>query len=474
MKQRPDCPKEETKESRCRCFNPSHIHSSFPDEFAFQAPIHYLRRSYTLKTRPVKLRSSVSRLSGEISVPASKSHTIRAVAIASIAQGVSIIKNPLMSDDAQSALSGAREIGASVELGTHWQIKGIGGAPGAACRYINVGNSGTSLRILTGLCALGEYPVTFDGDKSIRQRPMQPLLSALENLGATVVESGDGKCPFTICGPMQGGTTRVSGISSQFLTALLIACPLAPRDSEITVDNLNEKPYVEITLDWLRRLGIRFEQRGLDWFRVFGGQHYPAFERHVPADFSSATFPLCAAAITGSEILIKGLDFDDHQGDKAVFTYLSRMGMHFRHTNEGIVVSGGFLKGIDIDMNSTPDALPAMAVTACFAEGTTRLLNVPQARLKECDRIAAATRELRKMGAQIEELPDGMVIHHSPLHGTRVHGYDDHRMVMSLALAGMAADGETTVDTAESASVTYPTFVEDMRSLGADLTLLPS
>ena len=422
----------------------------------------------------MKLRSSASRLSGEISIPASKSHTIRAVAIASVAQGISVLKNPLMSDDAQSAISGAREIGASVELGAHWRIKGIGKAPGAGCRYIDVGNSGTSLRILTGLCALGEHPVTFDGDKSIRQRPMQPLLTALENLGATVVRSTDGKCPFTLLGPLKGGTTRVSGISSQFLTALLIACPLAPGDSEITVDNLNEKPYVEITLDWLQRLGIRFEHRGLDWFRVFGGQHYPAFERHLPADFSSATFPLCGAAITGSNILIKGLDFEDHQGDKAVFTYLQQMGMQFSHTAEGVIVAGGSLKGIDIDMNSTPDALPAMAVTACFAKGITRLLNVPQARLKECDRIAAATKELRKMGAHIEELPDGMVIHQSRLQGTEVHGYDDHRMVMSLAIAGMAAAGETIVDTAESAGVTYPTFVEDMRHLGADLTLLNS
>jgi 3-phosphoshikimate 1-carboxyvinyltransferase len=422
----------------------------------------------------VKLRSSASRLSGEIAVPASKSHTIRAVAIASVAQGLSVLRNPLMSDDARSAINGAREIGASVELGTQWQIRGIGGAPGVTCRHIDVGNSGTSLRILTGLCALGDHPVTFDGDKSIRQRPMQPLLSALENLGVTVVESNQGKCPFTIRGPLKGGTTRVNGISSQFLTALLIACPLAPGDSEITVDDLNEKPYVEITLDWLRRLDIRFEQRGLDWFRIFGGQRYPAFERHMPADFSSATFPLCAAAVTGSTILIKGLDFKDHQGDKAVFGYLEQMGVQFSHTAEGVRVAGGSLKGIDIDMNSTPDALPAMAVAACFAEGTTRLLNVPQARLKECDRIAAATRELRKMGARIEELPDGMVIRRSRLQGTEVHGYDDHRMVMSLAIAGMAAAGETIVDTAESAGVTYPAFVEDMSSLGANLTLLNS
>ncbi|MBN1143424.1 MAG: 3-phosphoshikimate 1-carboxyvinyltransferase [Bacteroidales bacterium] len=420
----------------------------------------------------MKLRSTRSVLSGSILIPASKSHTIRAVAIASVAKGVSVLRNPLMSDDARSALEGAKEMGASVNLGSNWVIEGIGGAPGQNCRHINVGNSGTSLRILTGLCALGEHTVSFDGDKSIRQRPMMPLLTALNNLGAEITESTDGKCPFTIRGPIRGGKTTINGVSSQFLTALLIACPLAPGDSEIIVENLNEKPYVEITLDWLRRLGIRFEQQGLDWFKIYGNQQYKAFEREMPADFSTAAFPLCAAAITGSELLIRGLDFNDHQGDKQVFNYFERMGMQVKHFDDGVLVKGAGLNGIDIDMNATPDALPAMAVAACFAKGTTRLLNVPQARLKECDRIAAMAKELSKLGARVEELPNGLIIHRSNLKGTEVHGYDDHRLVMALSIAGLAAEGETTVDTAEAASVTFPNFVHDMTGLGAQFTTL--
>ncbi len=418
----------------------------------------------------MKLKSTRSVLAGSTLIPASKSHTIRAISIAAVARGVSVLKNPLMSDDARSAIEGAKEMGASVDLGTNWIIEGIGGAPDQHCRHIDVGNSGTSLRILTGLCSLSEHPVSFDGDRSIRQRPMMPLLAALSNLGAEIVESTDGKCPFTIRGPIQGGKTTINGVSSQFLTALLLACPLAPGDSEIIVENLNEKPYVEITLDWLRQLGIRFEQQGLEWFKIYGKQHYTAFEREIPADFSTAAFPLCAAAITGSELLIRGLDFNDHQGDKEVFTYFERMGMQIRHLAEGVLVKGTGLTGIDIDMNATPDALPAMAVAACFAKGTTRLLNVPQARLKECDRIAAMAKELTKMGARIEELPDGLIIHRSNLKGAEVHGYDDHRMVMALSIAGLAAEGETTVDTAESASVTYPGFVNDMSLMGAQFT----
>jgi 3-phosphoshikimate 1-carboxyvinyltransferase len=420
----------------------------------------------------VKIKSNPSVLSGDILVPASKSHTIRAVAFAAVADGTSVIRNPLMSDDARSALSGAIEMGAAVTMGKDWIIRGTGGLLSPDCRRIDVGNSGTSLRILTALCSLSDHPVSFDGDKSIRQRPMQPLLSALEGLGARTLESAEGKCPFTISGPIKGGRTTVNGVSSQFLTALLIACPLASDDTEIHVENLNERPYVEITLDWLRRMGIIFENKGLDWFRIKGNQKYSAFDRSVPADFSTATFPLCAAAVTGSTLTIKGLDFTDHQGDKAVFEYFEKMGMDILIADSGVKVSGRKLKGIDIDMNATPDALPAMAVAGCFAEGTTRLLNVPQARLKECDRIAAMAKELSKMGADIEEMPDGLIIRQSKLTGTSVHGYDDHRLVMSLTIAGLAASGETIVDTAESASVTYPAFVDDMKRLGARFEVL--
>jgi 3-phosphoshikimate 1-carboxyvinyltransferase len=417
----------------------------------------------------VKLKVSKSDLKGEILIPASKSHTIRAVAMAGIAEGTSVLKNYLVSADAISCINGLKEFGAVVtENGKELTITGTGGLPRPSCKKIDVGNSGTSLRILTGLASLADFPIVFDGDKSIRSRPMTPLFSALEKLGA-VITSTDNKCPFTIKGPIKGGKTTVNGISSQFLTSLLFACPLAESDTEITVENLHERPYVEITLDWLRKLNIRFEKRELDWFLIPGGQKYKAFERSIPADFSSATFSACAAAITGSEILIKGLDFADHQGDKEIFNYLKNMGAKITHTPEGVIVKGGELKGIDINMNSTPDALPAIAMVGCFAKGTTRLLDVEQARLKECDRIAAVAAELTKMGGKVEELKDGLIIHQSSLTGTLVHGYDDHRMVMALAIAGFAAKGETIIDTAESVGVTYPSFVEDMKLMGANI-----
>jgi 3-phosphoshikimate 1-carboxyvinyltransferase len=388
-----------------------------------------------------------------------------------MAEGKSVLRNPLISSDTVSCINGIKEFGAVVDRNDNLIISGIRGLIRPECNKIDVGNSGTTLRVLTALAALASHPVSFNGDESIRKRPMINLLSALLNLGVEV-DSTDGRCPFTIKGPLKGGKTSVNGISSQFVTALLIACPLAGSNTEIYVENLHERPYLEMTIDWLRKQYIQFENKGLDWFKIYGGQKYKAFNMPVPADFSSATFSLCAAAITGSEVLIKGLDFSDHQGDKEVFKYIEKMGAQIKHTNEGVLVRGNRLKGIEIDMNATPDALPALAVAGCFAEGKTSLLNVAQARIKECDRISCMATELKKMKAEVQELEDGLIIRKSDLTGTTVSGYNDHRMVMALTIAGMASKGETIVDSAESVNITYPSFVEDMKKIGANIELI--
>ena len=419
----------------------------------------------------MRLKVYKSNLSGEILVPGSKSHSIRAFSLASVAKGTSKLSNVLLSADTVSCMDAVKKMGAQISVdGNNITVEGLGGGfPESSS--INVGNSGTTLRILTALSAVSGKTFSFDGDQSIRKRPMTPLFNALEKLGAKI-ESANEKCPFTIEGPIKGGETTVDGISSQFLTALLLATPLIDGDTIINVENLHERPYVEITLGWLRKLGVKFEHKGLDWFKIKGGQEYKGFDAQIPADFSSACFPLCAAAVTKSEILIKGLDFSDYQGDKMVFDYLERMGASIVKTEDGVLVSGKELTGIDIDMNATPDALPVMAVTGCFAKGTTRLLNVKQARLKECDRISAMYNELSKMGAKVEELEDGLIIHQSELKGASLHGYDDHRMVMSLSIAAMNSEGETIIDTAEAVEVTYPSFNQDFINLGANFEII--
>ena len=251
-----------------------------------------------------------------------------------------------------------------------------------------------------------------------------------------------------------------------------MCAPLAPEDTTIDVPLLNEKPYVGITLDWLERHGIALDyEADYSQFRVPGGQHYTVVDRRIPGDFSSATFFLAAGAMGENALRCAGLDMTDTQGDKAVVEYLRQMGALITVSDDAVEVrgagsAGGQLEGCDLDLNATPDALPMMAVLGCYATGTTRLLNCPQARLKETDRIAVMREELEKMGARIEELPDGLVIHQSDLRGTALNGHDDHRVVMALAIAASGAKGETIIHGSEAADVTYPGFADALRSVG--------
>ena len=417
------------------------------------------------------LQVKKSKLSGRVAVPGSKSHTIRAVAAALLASGKSVLRSPLASADTLSTLNAAAALGAKVEkFADRWEIAGAGGNLRDPGSVIDMGNSGTGLRMLSALCANCGFPVTFDGDASLRTRPMKNLAAALRELGATV--SAD-FCPLTVQGPLKGGHAEVEAVSSQFLSALLFALPLAPENSELTVTLLNEAPYVGITLDWLERCGVGFSaSRDYRHFVIPGRQTYRAFDAAIPADFSTACFPLGAAVATGSKLEIANLDFNDPQGDKAVFDHFAAMGAKIERGSLFTAVSrGDRFTGREIDLNSTPDALPVMAACACFASGTTRLVNVPQARIKETDRIACMTAELRKMGAAVEELPDGMVITGGPLHGAELDSHDDHRIAMALAVAAMGADTPSRILHAESVGVTYPGFVADFVRLGAAMHL---
>lgn len=422
----------------------------------------------------MKLCVQKSNLNGDVAIPGSKSHTIRAVAIAALAEGDSRIRRPLYSSDAESAVQSYRLLGAEIDTSDPeaWWVRGTGGKIVDPGQTIDVGNSGTTLRLALGSAALGTtgQTLTFTGDEQIQSRPIGPLLEALGNLGANCHSvQNNGKAPVAISGGLTGGATELMAPTSQYLSSLLLCCPLAPQDSEITVTLLNEPGYVQMTLDWLDRQEIRYQSRGYDYFEIPGGQKYKAFDLPVPADFSSATFFLCGAALCGGQVTVQGLDFTDSQPDKAVVDYLKTMGAVIEHTDKGVVVKGSRLHGAEIDMNATPDALPAMAVTAALAEGTTRLINVPQARNKETDRIKCMAEELTKLGARVEELPDGLVIHGGTLKAAPVKGHADHRIVMALALAGLKLDNPIEIDTAEAMNVTFPNFVELMSSLGASM-----
>ncbi len=419
----------------------------------------------------MELRVSSSQLSGRAAMPASKSHTIRALVIGGLANGQSRLIKPLRSADTTSAIEAMRLLGARiVEQDDDLIVAGVAGHPQAPAEPIDVGNSGTTLYITCLTAALADGTTVLTGDEQIQARPVAPLLQAINDLGGTARSQRNNGCaPVQISGPLRGGCTSIECPTSQYLTALLINCPLAQGDTRLEVPLLHERPYVYMTLDWLDRQGVKYQAEGLGAFEIPGGQRYGPFSRQIPADFSSATFFLCAAAVTGSEVTLTGLDMADPQGDKAVIDMLRRMGTEIEVEGLEMTVRGGNLRGCELDLNATPDALPAMAVTACFAEGETLLGNVPQARLKETDRLAVMAAELAKMGADVEALPDGLIVRGSQMHAAAVEGHSDHRVVMALALAGMAVEGETIVSTAEAVAVTFPNFVGLMQELGASI-----
>jgi len=426
----------------------------------------------------MKLAVSKSSLQGEVKIPGSKSHTIRGVVFGTLARGNSKLIDPLESADTLSAVRCCRAIGAEIELrDDFWEIEGLGDRPPGSAEELDAGNSGTTMGNLLTVCALGETPIALDGDKSLRSRPFGPLLESLRDLGVEKVKSGknDGKAPFSIQGPLTGGKTVVDGSTSIYLTPLLVAGPKSRSETQLKIEGeLKEKGYVRMTLDWLELVGAKIIEKDFSKFIIPPGQVYDPFTEEIPGDFSSAAFPISAGVLSAdSEVEITGLDFSDSQGDKALVDFLQQMGANLEINSEGLIVRPSpQLKGGDFDLSNSPDLLPVMAVLGCLAEGETGLRNVASARIKETDRISAMKEELEKMGARIEEHPDGMTVVGADLRGGELNGHEDHRIVMALAVAGMAASGESLIQGAESVEVTYPNFVDSMKKLGANIEVV--
>ncbi len=415
------------------------------------------------------LTTKPSAARGATGVPGSKSHSIRAVAFAALAAGESTIRNALDSEDGRAAARVYQGLGAVVEKSAEcWRVAGFGAKPHAPPGVLDVGNSGTTCRLALGTAALthaGE--ARFDGDAQTRKRPMGPLLEALANLGARTRGSGGGLLPVSVGGPWRGGRTEVDGSTSQFTSSLLLNAPFGEGESIVEPLSLNERPYVEMTLWWLDRLGLRYEREGYARFAVPGGQSLQGFEVEVPADWSSAAFLVAAGALPGGDVTLSGLDLRDPQGDKEILRFVEEMGARVCTGEAGIRISAQALRGGEFDLNATPDLLPVMAVLGAFAEGETRLVNVPQARIKETDRIAAMRAVIEALGGEARELADGLIVRGGGLRGGAAHGFADHRVVMSAAVAGLAAREGTSVDTAEAMAVTFPDFCAHMSALGA-------
>ena len=425
------------------------------------------------------LKVKPSKLAGEVKAPPSKSYTHRAFMVALLARGESKVINPLLSFDIEATIEAARTLGAEVsQEGDVWRVLGTAGELKPRADIIDARNSGTTIRLMSAIAALSPKLVRLTGDESIRARPMGPLIEALAKLGAKArCEGLRGRPPVVVGGGLRGGEVEITGaISSQFISALLLASPYAKEDVKITVtEELRSKPYVEITLELLDGAGARIKRsRDLMEFKIPGGQVFEAIDFKVPGDFSSASFMLAAAALAGGTVRVSNLDVQSAQGDKRIIELLREFGADARVRGKAVEVSGGEeLSGIEADCGNNPDLVPALAVLGSVAEGRTRLLNIPHLRLKETDRIRALASELRKLGAEVEERPDELRVRGvEQLKGAKLTSYGDHRMAMALAVAGLVARGETIIDGAESISVSYPSFVEEIRKLGGKVELV--
>ena len=408
---------------------------------------------------------------GKIRPPGSKSITNRALACAALAEGESTLAGALDSEDTQVMIAALRQLGIAIDAdlpAAVLRVTGCGGRIPAAGGELYVANSGTTIRFLAALVALGRGTFRLDGTPRMRERPIGDLVEALRQLGADAESLGPGGCPPVVirAAGLPGGPATVRGdVSSQFLSGLLMAAPYAERPVEITVAGvLVSQPYVRMTLALMSAFGVDAPAGDLSHFRLPAGVKYRGRQYEIEPDASAASYFFAAAAITGGEVALEGLSRQSLQGDVAFVDVLEQMGCRVTYGADRITVAGGPLAGIDVDMNAISDTVQTLGAVALFARGPTTVRGVAHIRHKETDRIGALATELRKLGATVEERADGLKITPGPLHGAAIDTYQDHRMAMSLALAGLRVPGVIIRDPGCTAK-TYPRFFEDLRRL---------
>jgi 3-phosphoshikimate 1-carboxyvinyltransferase len=412
-------------------------------------------------------------LSGTVTAPASKSYTQRMVIASALSEGTSHISNPLYSDDTEAALRAVTALGAEFkEKNGVWTIRGA--KPTATTKLIDCGESGATLRFIIPVAALADGPSTLLFRGSIERRPVEPLLECLKQLGADahVGSEGDLDAVYVEGGGLVGGKCSIPGdVSSQFISGLMFACPLAQADTEIALTSaLESADYVKMTEAVLSRHAVEVaveDKRIL----IPGNQIYKADDAAVPGDFSSAAFLLAAAAITNSKVTISGLDYEAVQGDKAIMRILKEMGVEGKVCKDSIEIEGTGkpLKPVKVDVKNTPDLVPAIAVLACYADGTSYITGARRLRLKESDRLLTVKEELGKMGADIQITEDSMTIKGTHLHGATVDPHNDHRIAMAAAVAALGAEGQTAIQHAECIRKSYPQFYLHIQQLGAEV-----
>ena len=385
-----------------------------------------------------------------LAVPGSKSLTQRALIAAALAKGQSTLVGPLVSEDTEYSSAALAQMGMSItKEPDYWLVDGQAGRIGAGTAPIYLGNNGTATRFLTSVAALSDFAWTIDGDERMHQRPIGPLMTALRGWGVAIASTAGTDCPpLHIGGGGLGGgeTSLPAGMSSQYLSSLLLVAPYARQPAILRVEGeVLSRPYVAMTLSVMADFGIAVECKpDFSWFSIPQGC-YQGREYRIEGDASNASYFWAAAAITGGRVTVSNVPVPSMQGDAMLVPLLARMGCEVEQHDSGFTVIGGrSLEGIQVDMANMPDVVPTLAVVAAFAKGDTVISNIGHLRIKECDRLSAVVTELTKMGAIVEEFPDAMIIHGdggNRLHGATIETYHDHRMAMCFAVAGLRVAG---------------------------------
>ena len=431
--------------------------------------------------RPRAIVHPAAQLRGTVEPPSSKNYTTRYLLAAALADGVSTVRFPARSDDAEAMIKCLRALGAAIDWtdATTLRVRGFGGRPRNPGR-LDPGNAGAVARMLMGVGALlDRVEFVTQHAESLGKRPHGDLLAALEQLGVRCQAAEGGRLPIVIAGGrLHGGKVRVSGArSSQFLSSLLFLAPLVGEPVEIEViEGLMSKPLVRTTLEVMRSSGIRMEaSEDLMQFRVPSPQQYSPGDYSVNGDWPGAAALLAAAAVTQSEVRVGRL-YRDSQGEQAIMDVLTRMGADVQWSPPDVAIRGsGRLTAIEFDGDRATDAVLAMAGAACVAAGWSRFYNVGNLRLKECDRIAEPLIELRKLGIECREESEAFEIAGSPgglEGGIEVEAHHDHRVVMMLAIVGLRCRKPVTILDAHHVAKSYPAFFGDLRLLGARIELL--
>lgn len=422
----------------------------------------------------MKCKITKSSISGEISCPPNKSYTHRAIFLASLAGKNSMVENVLFSTDTDATIRACKSFGAEIiqkdsSITVKESIKTGGSIP-----WIDAANSGTTIRIATCIAGLFSSKVTLTGDESLQKRPMRPLLDALESIGARC-SSENGMPPVKVTGKIKGGDVSIPGnLSSQFVSALLICAPLTENGINLSIDgNLVSKPYLDATISTMRMFGVSVQT--LIPYKKYSvrPQIYKPETFQVPIDFSSLALLLSAAVLNGRNISINGSIGNLPQGDEVFIDILEQLGANVSIGSTSISVDvPDNLGGGKFDLSNSPDLLPALAVLGLKASDPIEIFNVRHARLKETDRISILHRELTKLGMTVHEKEDGLILDPpGRLHGAELNPEKDHRLFMAFCIAGMFV-GDCTVRDPDSVAVSYPSFIDDMNSAGAEITII--